>query len=706
MLLSLALWAVLDGVALPKDRPLDVAGHVKVAPGAYERAPLGADGRGGVIVIEKQKHVVLDLTGVELRGVPKGTDLDRSAGWGVVVKDCEDVTITGGVLGGYKGCVVATNTKGLVLDGVRFDGFYGKRLLSTVQAEDGSDWLYPHENDADQWITNYGGAISLTDCAGATIRNCRARHGQNGILLTRSDGARVERNDCSFLSGWGLALYRSSKALVTENTFDYCVRGYSHGVYWRGQDSAGILMFERCSDNVFTWNSATHGGDGVFLFAGQDTVEGRAFAKGETDAGGSDRNVWYENDFSFAVANAIEATFSSDNWAIRNRLDGSHQHGVWGGYSNRMVILANSIQCTLGGGVSIEHGQENVIAENQFARNEMAIELWWDADEGLVKGVYGQHRDTRSRDTLVVGNAFASEARELVLRGTSGVELARNRWSGAGAVALAVGAPNGGTPEVAGARPSAAPNAETIAGWLDSESHSPCGRVEQSTFRAADLAAYPWLERARAWRPAFEASTGGAASGAASTGSGAPPPSRLRPRPEKEGLDTIVMGEWGPWDFRSGEPKPVQRKSGGQLVGATWKATWFSWKDGPDPREHYAEWKKLAEKPAAAQDAPNFTDPWAGSASLRTQLGTAKFGLVATTKVELAEGGKYALSVLSDDGVRVKVDGKPAIENWTWHAPTRDEKELELAKGAHVLELEYFQIDGALALLVELEKVP
>ena len=140
MLLSLALWAVLDGVALPKDRPLDVAGHVKVAPGAYERAPLGADGRGGVIVIEKQKHVVLDLTGVELRGVPKGTDLDRSAGWGVVVKDCEDVTITGGVLGGYKGCVVATNTKGLVLDGVRFDGFYGKRLLSTVQAEDGSDW--------------------------------------------------------------------------------------------------------------------------------------------------------------------------------------------------------------------------------------------------------------------------------------------------------------------------------------------------------------------------------------------------------------------------------------------------------------------------------------------------------------------------------------------------------------------------------------
>ncbi|MBK7876474.1 MAG: right-handed parallel beta-helix repeat-containing protein [Planctomycetes bacterium] len=645
-----------------------------------------------MIVIEKKKHVVLDLAGVELRGVPKGTDLDRCGGWGVVVKDCEDVTIKGGVLGGYKGCIVATNTKGLVLDGVRFDGFYGKRLLSTLQAEDGSDWLYPHENDADQWITNYGAAISLTDCERATIRNCTARHGQNGILLTRSNGAKVEKNDCSFLSGWGLAMYRSSKAVVSENTFDYCVRGYSHGVYWRGQDSAGILMFERCSDNVFTWNSATHGGDGVFLFAGQDTVEGRAFAKGEQDAGGSDRNVWYENDFSFAVANAIEATFSSDNWAIRNRLDGSHQHGVWGGYSRRMVILGNSIQGTIGGGVSIEHGQECVIAENEFARNEMAIELWWDADEGLVKGPFGQHRDTRSRDTLVSGNTFRDEVRELVLRGTSGVELLSNRWSTQGVVALAVGAPNGGAADDAGARKAAAPTADVIGAWADAAGHQPSGRVEQTTFRAADPLAYPWLERARAWRPA-SARTGDA------------PQSRLRPRPAQEGLDTIQMGEWGPWDFRSGEPKPAQRQSGGLLVDATWKAKWFSWKDGPDPREKYADWKQLAEQAAAAQDAPNFTDPWAGSATLRTQLGSVKFGLVATTKVEVKEAGTYRLSVLSDDGVRVTIDGKKGVENWTWHAPTRDEAQVELTKGMHTLELEYFQIDGALALLVELVKL-
>lgn len=679
--LALTLVPAFDKLTVPKEKPLEVRRSASVVAGAYVRPPLGAGGRGGVIVIANQKKVELDLAGVELRGVAKGTDLDQGAGYGIVVRDCEDVTIKGGVLGGYKGCIVATNTKGLVLDGIVFDGFYGKHLLSTLQAEDGSDWLYPHENDADQWITNYGGAISLTDCEGATIRNCKARHGQNGILLTRSNGAKVEKNDCSFLSGWGLAMYRSSKALVSENTFDYCVRGYSHGVYWRGQDSAGILMFERCSDNVFTWNSATHGGDGVFLYAGQDTVEGRAFAKGEADAGGSDRNVWYENDFSFAVANAIEATFSSDNWAIRNRLDGSHQHGVWGGYSRRMVMLGNSIQGTLGGGVSIEHGQECVIAENQFARNEMAIELWWDEDEGLVKGPFGQHRDTRSRDTLVIGNTFEGNAKDLILRDTQNVSFARNDWDHEGNLEVHSDAKGSGDLE------------PLVRDWVASNGKSPNGKTERSTLVLATGAEPEHLARARAWRPA-SASTGDA------------PASRLRPRPEKEGLDTIVMGEWGPWDFRSGEPKPAQKKSGGLLVDATWKAKWFSWKDGPDPRERYAEWKKLGEKPLATQDAPNFTDPWAGSASLRTQIGTVKFGVVASTKLVVKEAGKHRLSVLSDDGVRVKVDGKPAIENWTWHAPTRDEKVLELSKGPHELELEYFQIDGALALLVELEKVP
>jgi hypothetical protein len=61
--------------------------------------------------------------------------------------------------------------------------------------------------------------------------------------------------------------------------------------------------------------------------------------------------------------------------------------------------------------------------------------------------------------------------------------------------------------------------------------------------------------------------------------------------------------------------------------------------------------------------------------------------------------------VLSDDGVRVSLDGEVVLENWTWHPPTRDEVVLEIAPGTHVLELEYFQIDGAAALAIDLVPV-
>lgn len=682
-------------VKVPEGRALEIHGSTRVEPGKLVRPPLGKEKKDGVIVIEKQKGIDVDLSGVELRGVPLGTDLDRCDGWGIVVKDSEDVTIHGGTIGGYKGCIVATNVKRLKLDGVTFDGWYGMHLRSTVDAEDESDWLYPHENDAGQWITNYGGAISLTDCDAPTITKCTGRHGQNGILLTRTNGASIVANDFSFLSGWGLAMYRSSKALVRENAFDYCVRGYSHEVYWRGQDSAGILMFERCSDNVFLWNSATHGGDGVFLFAGNDTVEGRAFAKGELDAGGSDRNVWYENDFSFAVANAIEATFSSDNWAIGNRLDGSHQHGVWGGYSRRMVIAQNSIRGTIGGGISIEHGQECVIASNALAKNDVALELWWDEDKDLVEGPFGRHRDTSSRDTQVIFNKFEDNKRDLSLRSTKNVRFSSyNTFSPGGNLELREDASDPGALD------------DLVLLWTtakgDRAQYGPSGLCERSSLRrmgdmiegpAAAALVYPPIVPggAQRWPDAV---------------SGKRPPSRLRPRPDKEGLDTIVMGEWGPWDFRSGEPRPVAKKSGGLLADATWDATWFAWTKELDPREHLADYRKLASKPVASARVPNFNDPWSRDASIKSKTTTNHFGLVATTTIELPEKGKYVASVLSDDGVRLSIDGKPVVENWTWHAPTRNESTIELAKGKHTLDLEYFQIDGAYALSVALTKAP
>ena len=137
-----------------------------------------------------------------------------------------------------------------------------------------------------------------------------------------------------------------------------------------------------------------------------------------------------------------------------------------------------------------------------------------------------------------------------------------------------------------------------------------------------------------------------------------------------------------------------------------WDAAWFSWKDGPDPRAALEAWRALAAKPAARAKVGAWTDPWGGDAKAREAVGNDRFGLVARTKFAIAEGGKHRLAVTSDDGVRVRVDGKVAFEDWTWHAPKRGEAEIDLAAGEHEFEIEYFQIDGATALSVELARAP
>ena len=680
--IGVVLGFVLSGAARAaelKPRPgetLRIEGSARIAAGEYLLPPCGADGRQGVVRVEKQKGIVLDLDGVVLRGAPAGADLDRNAGWGIVLVDCQDVRIRGGRLGGFKGCLVAENCEGLVLDGIEFQGWYGARLLSNVAYEDLSDWLYAHHDDAGEWITNYGGAVSLTGCRRIEVKGCRGRKGQNGLLLTRCEGGEIYDCDFSFLSGWGLGMYRSSKLLVDHCLFDYCVRGYSDGVYWRGQDSAGILMFERCSDNVFVENSATHGGDGLFLFAGLDIVdEGNAWKRGEQEPGGCDRNVWYRNDFSYAVANAIEATFSRDNWAIGNALNGSHQHGVWGGYSSRMVVLGNVIERTLGGGVSIEHGQENAIVENQIEANQIGVELWWSENKALDEGPFGQHFDTKSRDSWVYGNAFGRNAKDLVVRKTTGLWAGGNRFDGSGEMRMTRTKVSGG---------------EATAWMTGRDGKSASGEVEDVTVAAWAGKEPEWVKRARAWKtPALRGTQRVFA----------------KDRGERQGLDTIVMGEWGPWDFRAGEPRPKPRLPGGLLKDARWKASWFSWKGGPDPRERLEEYRRLEQKPLASKEVGNWVDPWGGEKDVREKVGTERFGMRGAASVEVKEQGRYRFVVVSDDGVRLMVDGAKALENWTWHAPTRDEGVVELAPGRHELEVEYFQIDGAWALSVEMTKV-
>jgi len=648
-------------------------------PGAYHLPPAGADGREGVLRLEGLRDEVVDLTGLDLRGAPAGTDPDERAGWGLVLVDCARVTLRGARLGGYKACIVLEGCEDVTLEDLAFDGWYAQRLRSTVAAEDEADRLYPRANDEDEWLLNHGAAISATDCRGLTIRRCRGRRGQNGILLTRVEGSEVYDNDFCFLSGWGLAMYRASGNTVSHNWFDYCVRGYSQGVYSHGQDAAGILMFERCSDNVVAFNSATHGGDGVSVFAGRDLVEGRARDRGEGDPGGCDRNLFYGNDLRFSPANAIEVTFSDRNLIVANDLSGCYQHGLWGGYSRNTLILGNTIDDTVGGGMTIEHGQDNVIVQNVLRRNNMGVEVYWDADPHLVDGPLGEQRDTSSRDTWVLGNLFEDNTQDLVIKRSTGLVLFDNVWDRDVPRVPYID-------ELSAEDDDVSP--QTLRSWMSDRAGAlPAGHLSQSTLRQWG-GRYPDLvdEFGRLASPEV--------------------PGTLEVRAEDRGVQigdrsTIVMGEWGPWDHRAGDPRPAQRLPGGALAGATWDAAWFRWDvETCDPRRDLDVWRALADSPLVRKPVGNLVRPWSDE-DVRAAVGSDHFGLVATTTVEVAPGA-YDLVVTSDDGVRVSLDGEQVLADWTWHASKRDEVRLELEGGAHAVTVEYFQIDGAAALLIEL----
>ena len=191
-------------------------------------------------------------------------------------------------------------------------------------------------------------------------------------------------------------MYRSSDNQVMNNKFDWCVRGFSYGVYNRGQDSAGILVYEQSSRNTFAYNSVTHGGDGFFLWAGQRTMD--------TGEGGCNDNLLYGNDFSHSPANGIEATFSRNNFV--HNLCVECDYGIWGGYSFDSKILDNGIAaCRIG--AAFEHSQNCDFSLDNLVHCKQGIQLWGTGKPDPNWG-YGKGHEVHSMGNTIRNNTSST----------------------------------------------------------------------------------------------------------------------------------------------------------------------------------------------------------------------------------------------------------------------------------------------------------
>jgi parallel beta-helix repeat protein len=379
----------------------------------------------GVLHIETDGVSITFVDGSVLRGASPETDLDQLLGIGIVVRGCKDVKLFNLHVSGFKVGLLAQEVEGCTLSGGRFEGNFAQQLLSTPEKEDVIDWIWPHENDQQQWRKNYGAAVCVERSANVKIEGVTVRRGQNGILFDRVLRSYVGNNDCSFLSGWGLAMWRSSDNLVFGNAFDFCVRGYSHGVYNRGQDSAGILMFEQCHRNRVIQNSATHGGDGFFGFAGKEALG--EVGEHESDwykRRGNNDNMFVGNDFSFAAAHGLEMTFSFGNRILGNNFQGNSICGIWCGFSQDLVIAHNTFSkngfAGYGmerGDVNIDHGSNNRLMQNAHAESACAVHLWELATSYSQKPWGKANLANPMKENFVLSSRFKGNGVDFHMRG-------------------------------------------------------------------------------------------------------------------------------------------------------------------------------------------------------------------------------------------------------------------------------------------------
>jgi parallel beta-helix repeat protein len=424
VLLLLAITATTLNVRLEAQKATipSVGLHIKksilVAPGHYSLASADTNSiqkQGGVIIIEG-KNIVLDLAGVVLDGASNKTPFtpDQFDGIAIEIKPgSSHITIKNATIKGYKIGIKADSVEALTIDNCDLSYNYREALKSNIEKEDESDWMSFHNNENDEWM-RYGAGIYLTNCKNAVITENTVTNGQCGLMLTRCNNALVTDNNFSFNSGIGIGLYKSSYNNINHNQLDFNVRGYSYKKYRRGQDSAALLVFEQCNHNIFAYNSATHSGDGFFLWAGQTTMD--------TGVGGCNDNFIYGNDFSYAPTNGVEVTFSS-NLIMKNTIKDC-DHGVWGGYSFETDITDNIFSGNRIA-IAIEHGQNINIALNRFKGDKTGIKLWSRAVQP-ADWKFAQIKNTDSKNYYIATNSFENNNTVYDIMGTDSIYLSGN----------------------------------------------------------------------------------------------------------------------------------------------------------------------------------------------------------------------------------------------------------------------------------------
>ena len=363
------------------------------------------------------------------------------------------------------------------------------------------------------------------------------------------------------------------------------------------------------------------------------------------------------------------------------------------------------------GGVNIDHGGDNTIVHNSFLKNKCGVHLWGGANPDFEKKNWAKANAYASTGSVIADNTLRGDDLAFHFRGPGEVAIGRNKLVDVGKVMIddptyqvkrddglvvapwnVPAYPVFGKKHPVGGRPELRGRENIImTEWGPWDHATPLVRLVSS---AGGSATYEILKAPSAQTQVK--TVGDNVSAVLVAVPGKTDESRvtvraITPGVHSYGLKVHVAGKF------LAEVK-------GTMLAARWRATFFKWPTDVDPRTNLDGYRKLAEGPAAVSDQVDelsFKYGMRGPSDLEisakitaAKLGSHHFGMIARTRLPLTKG-TWEFTTLSDDGVRVSVDGKPVIENWTWHGPTRDTGKLMLAADKSVeIVVEHFQIDG------------
>ena len=133
-----------------------------------------------------------------------------------------------------------------------------------------------------------------------------------------------------------------------------------------------------------------------------------------------------------------------------------------------------------------------------------------------------------------------------------------------------------------------------------------------------------------------------------------------------------------------------------------WEVRFYNYDERTDPLTNYEAFRALKmQPPVASKSVSDLAFAWWGAPAPGVQ--PDRFAAFAASNFEMVPG-RYKITMTSDDGLRLYLDGRLIIDRWSIHEPETDEVVVELG-GRHRLEAEHFDAGGFAALSFRIEPV-